>query len=177
MEDASHWFYPERALSYIAHTVFFRQTQQVFVCYKEHFQEHLLLKQCLAHWLCGAIKLAYVAVGVELPLNICTPPEPCLLPWLLRGMAIDDIPTEASWSSSYSFTHLYLCDVSIFSVIDSVLGLLTDQSDTVTRGAFSFAIIRPMCKYCCVCSQCSLILFTLNIVGYCSPLASYMTAL
>ncbi len=83
MEEKSQILCQVRALShYVAHTADLRQTQQLFVHYREHSQGCPLPKQHLAHWLCEAITCAHDAAGEEPP---HTPPEPCLLPRLFSS--------------------------------------------------------------------------------------------
>lgn len=83
-EEKSNRLCPVHVLSYcVAHTVGFRQTQQLFVHYREHLQQKPLTKQCLAHWLYDNITQAHVPVGVHLPLGVHTRQGICPSPQLL----------------------------------------------------------------------------------------------
>ena len=129
-EEMSHRLCPVRALShYVARTASFRQTQQLFVHYRELSQGKALTKQRLSHWLCDAITQAYVTAGVDPPSGVRAHSTRALSSStaLLRGMAVEDICAAASWASPCPFVRFYMRDMSESSLTHSVLNVLNDQ--------------------------------------------------
>lgn len=115
---------PVRVLhAYTGRMKIFTKSDQLFISWAKSHRGMSITKQCLSHWIVGAINMAYTSKGLQPLAELCAhSTRGIATSWaLFNGVTIEEICTAAHSASSITFARFYKLDVPASPMAHTVL--------------------------------------------------------